>query len=62
MGLDPVMSVVDGYSISHEVPNLAILGGSTFVSTTGLNPTCTIEALSWRSAEYIATNFNKHAV
>jgi gluconate 2-dehydrogenase alpha chain len=62
MGLDPAMSVVDGYSISHEVPNLAILGGSTFVSTAGLNPTCTIEALSWRSAEYIASNFNKHAV
>jgi gluconate 2-dehydrogenase alpha chain len=62
MGEDPAMSVVNGYSVSHEVPNLAILGGSTFVSTTGFNPTCTIEALSWRSAEYIAANFDKHAV
>jgi gluconate 2-dehydrogenase alpha chain len=57
MGTNPATSVVDGYCISHEVPNLAILGGSTFVSATGYNPTETIQALSWRSAEYVAQNF-----
>jgi gluconate 2-dehydrogenase alpha chain len=57
MGRDAASSVVDSHCISHEVQNLAILGGSTFVSTSGYNPTQTIQALSWRSAEYIASNF-----
>ncbi|MGE0113264.1 MAG: GMC family oxidoreductase [Steroidobacteraceae bacterium] len=62
MGHDPATSVVNAYSISHEVPNLAILGGSTFVSTTGYNPTETIQALSWRAAEHIAQHFDALAV
>jgi gluconate 2-dehydrogenase alpha chain len=57
MGDDPGHSVVDGYSLSHEVHNLAIMGGSTFCNTTGYNPTETIEAIAWRSAEHIAENF-----
>lgn len=59
MGDDPVQSVVDRNCISHEVRNLAILGGSTFVSTSGYNPTQTIQALSWRSAEHIAASFSR---
>jgi len=62
MGDDPSMSVVNKYSLAHEVPNLAILGGSTFCSTTGYNPTETIEALAWYAADNIAQNFNKIAV
>jgi choline dehydrogenase-like flavoprotein len=62
MGDDPEKSVVDQYCISHEVRNLAVMGGSCFPGTTGYNPTETIEALSWRAAEHIATNFNKLAV
>jgi gluconate 2-dehydrogenase alpha chain len=61
MGRDPATSVVDSHCISHEVQNLAILGGSTFVSASGYNPTQTIQALSWRSAEYIAGNFERLA-
>jgi len=61
MGNDPARSVVNGNSISYEVPNLAILGGSTFVSISGYNPTETIQALSWRSAEHIAANFSQFA-
>jgi choline dehydrogenase-like flavoprotein len=41
------------------VPNLAILGGSTFPTAAGYNPTGTIEALAWRTGQYIAENFNK---
>lgn len=58
MGSDPKTSVVDRHSIAHEVPNLAILGGSTFPSSSGYNPTETIQALSWYSAEYIAAHFS----
>jgi gluconate 2-dehydrogenase alpha chain len=57
MGSDPRTSVVDAHGLVHECRNVAILGGSTFVSCSGYNPTQTIQALSWRSAEYIAANF-----
>lgn len=62
MGADPATSVVNQYSLAHEAPNLAVLGGSTFCSTTGYNPTETIEALAWYSADHIAQNFSKIAV
>ena len=41
----------------HEVPNLAIMGGSTFPSSAGRNPTQTIQATAWRTAEHIVQNF-----
>ena len=59
MGHDPASSVVNSYGIAHEAPNLAILGGSAFPSNTGYNPTQTIQALAWRSAEYIGQNLAK---
>jgi choline dehydrogenase-like flavoprotein len=43
--------------MSHEVPNLAILGGSTFPTSTGYNPTNTIEALAWRAGDHIVKHF-----
>lgn len=61
MGTDPGSSVVNQYSISHEASNLAIMGASTFVTTTGYNPTTTLEALAWYGADYIAKNFNSLA-
>jgi len=54
MGKDSKDSVVDRYQRSHEVPNLYILGGCTFPTATGTNPTETIQALAWMSAEHIA--------
>jgi gluconate 2-dehydrogenase alpha chain len=57
MGTDPATSVVDKWLLSHEVPNLAILGGSTFPVSTGYNPTHTIESLAWRTGEHIAKHF-----
>jgi len=58
MGTDPSSSVVDQYSLSHEAPHLAVMGGSTFVNTTGYNPTETMQALAWYGAEHIAKNFD----
>src|SRR5690606_9525987 len=57
-GDDPAVSVVDRHCLAHEVPNLAILGASTFPSTSGYNPTETLQAWAWMSAEYIAENFD----
>ena len=57
MGDDPALNVVDRWGMSHEVPNLAILGGSTFCSAAGRNPTQTIQALGWRTADHIVKDF-----
>lgn len=61
MGTDPSTSVVDAHLMSHEAPNLAVLGGSTFLNTTGRNPTETIEALAWRTGDHIAQHWRSFA-
>lgn len=51
MGDDPDASVVDRYGFSHETPNLAVLGASVFPTAGGCNPTLTVQALAWRTAQ-----------
>jgi gluconate 2-dehydrogenase alpha chain len=53
MGDDPETSVVDGFGMSHEVPNLGVLGASTFPSAGGANPTLTVQATAWRTAQRV---------
>jgi gluconate 2-dehydrogenase alpha chain len=53
MGPDPHTSVVDSNGFSHEVPNLGIIGASTFPTAGGHNPTLTVQALTWRTAEHL---------
>lgn len=57
MGNDAGTSVVDKWCLSHEVPNLAVVGGSCFPTSGGHNPTETIQALAWRVGDHIAQNF-----
>ena len=45
MGTDPERSVVNEWGRSHDVKNLFIVDGSIFVTSGGVNPTCTIQAL-----------------
>jgi gluconate 2-dehydrogenase alpha chain len=54
MGEDPARSVVDRFGFAHEVPNLGVLGASTFPTTGGINPTLTVQALAWRTAGELA--------
>jgi choline dehydrogenase-like flavoprotein len=56
MGNDPASSVVDRWGRTHDVPNLYIIDGSVFVTSTGVNVTPTICALAKRTATYIANN------
>jgi choline dehydrogenase-like flavoprotein len=56
MGNDPETSVVDRWGRAHDVPNLYVVDGSVFTTSTGVNPTATIAALSKRTATYIADN------
>jgi choline dehydrogenase-like flavoprotein len=51
MGDDPSSSVVDRWGQSHDVPNLWIFDGSTWPTSSGMNPTATIAAFALRGAE-----------
>lgn len=53
MGDEPDASVVDRFGRAHDVPNLYIVDGSTFVTAAALNPTSTIQALALRTADHI---------
>jgi choline dehydrogenase-like flavoprotein len=53
MGNDPKSSVVDKYNRAHDVPNLFIVDGSSFVTSGRNQPTCTIQALAYRAADHM---------
>ena len=53
MGNDPKTSVVNRLHQTHDVKNLFIVDGSSFVTSAGVNPTSTIGALALRAAEGI---------
>lgn len=50
MGNDPAQSVVNRDCQAHDVSNLFIVDGSVFCSSAGLNPTLTMQAISFRTA------------
>jgi gluconate 2-dehydrogenase alpha chain len=56
-GPDPETSVVDSFGFAHEVPNLGIIGASTFPTTGGHNPTLTVQATAWRTAQHLVDDF-----
>ena len=53
MGTDPQASVVNEWGRSHDVKNLFIVDGSIFVTSAGVNPTRTIQALALYIADAI---------
>ena len=53
MGNDPARSVVDRFHRTHDVRNLFICDGSSFVTSGRGQPTMTIQALAFRAAEHI---------
>jgi gluconate 2-dehydrogenase alpha chain len=57
MGDDPADTVVDRWGFSHEVPNLALIGASTFPTSGSVNPTTTVQALAWRSADRLVADW-----
>ena len=57
MGDNAERNVVNRWGLSHEVPNLGILGASVMGSSGARNPTLTAQALSWRTAEYLVKNW-----
>ena len=70
MGNDPKTSVVDKYHRTHDIPNLFVCDGSSFVTSGRGQPTMTIMALAfragttsrgWRSAARSETSFTSPA-
>jgi choline dehydrogenase-like flavoprotein len=59
MGSDPRTSVVDAWCRTHDVPNLYVVDGSVFPSSSEKNPTLTIMALAARSADHISDRLRK---
>ena len=59
MGDDPKTSVLNAFCRAHHVPNLFVADGGPFVSHADKNPTHTIIALAWRTAEYLAAELKK---
>jgi choline dehydrogenase-like flavoprotein len=62
MGNDPRESVVDRFHRAHDVPNLFICDGSSFVTSGRGQPTMTIQALAFRAAEHIARFARAHEI
>jgi Choline dehydrogenase and related flavoproteins len=59
MGNDPKTSVLNKFNQAHDVKNLFVVDGGSFVSQADKNPTWTILALSMRASEYIVDELKK---
>ncbi len=62
MGDDPKTSVLNKWNQSHDIENLFVVDGSSFVSTGWQNPTMTILALSMRAAERTAEQMQQRNI
>ncbi len=61
MGDDPESNVVDRWGFSHEAPNLGVLGASVMGTSGARNPTLTVQALAWRTAEHLVESWSSIA-
>ena len=61
MGNDAGTSVVDRWGLSHEAPNLGVLGASVMGTSGARNPTLTVQALAWRTADHLVKNWKSIA-
>jgi choline dehydrogenase-like flavoprotein len=62
MGFDPATSVLNEWGQAHDVDNLFVLDGAGFPTATGVNPTLTMMANTWRCADYIVETYSKGRV
>jgi choline dehydrogenase-like flavoprotein len=62
MGVDPAASVVDAWGRAHDIPNLYIFDGSIWPTSSGMNPTATIAAMSLRCADRLVANRSNQQV
>jgi gluconate 2-dehydrogenase alpha chain len=61
MGDSPETNVVDRWGFAHEAPNLGVLGASVMGTSGARNPTLTVQALAWRTADHLVANWKRIA-
>jgi len=59
MGSSVKNSILNGYCQAHEMKNLFVMDGASFVSNPDKNPTLTINALAWRACDYLAEEMKR---
>ena len=59
MGEHPATSVLNQYCQAHDVKNLFVTDGASFVTNADKNPTLTIMALTWRASDYLLDQAKK---
>ena len=57
MGTDPTTSVVNRYCQVWGMPNLFVVGASNFPQNFGYNPTGTVGALAFNTADAIVSRY-----
>ena len=62
MGDDPKRSVLNKWCQSHDVKNLFVVDGASFVTCGWQNPTMTILSLSMRASEYLADEMRTNSI
>ena len=60
MGTDPATSALNKYQQSWEVPNVFVMGATSFPHNSGYNPTGPLAALAYLSAEKIRDRYLKN--
>jgi choline dehydrogenase-like flavoprotein len=59
MGERPATSALNQYCQAHDVKNLFVTDGASFVTNADKNPTLTIMALTWRASDYLLAQAKK---
>jgi choline dehydrogenase-like flavoprotein len=62
MGGNPKRSVVTPYSQLHDMPNVFVMDGASFVSSGCQNPTLTMMALTVRACDHLLDRFKKREI
>jgi choline dehydrogenase-like flavoprotein len=62
MGDNPKTSVLNKWNQSHDIKNLFVVDGASFVTCGWQNPTMTILSLSMRASEYLADQMKKRNI
>jgi len=59
MGEHPKTSALNGFCQAHDVKNLFVTDGASFVTNADKNPTLTIMALTWRACDHLLDEAKK---
>jgi choline dehydrogenase-like flavoprotein len=62
MGHDPKKSVLNAFNQSHDVKNLFVMDGASFVSSACQNPTLTMMAITVRACAHLIDQFRKNEI